>query len=65
MYTESLQDEEDELHRFIIRPQPLVLTGEAEGKSILFTVERDLQGRVKTPAQSIATREAEAVCLLL
>ena len=61
MYTKGLQNKEDELQWLIIRLEPLVLTDKAEGKSILLTVERDLQGGVKTSAQSIAAGEAEAV----
>ena len=39
MYTKGLQNKEDELQWLIIRFEPLVLTDEADGKSILLTVE--------------------------
>ncbi len=65
MHTKGLQYKEDELQRLIIRPQPLVLTDEAEREAILLTVECDLQSGVKTSAQSIAAGEAEAKKLML
>jgi len=52
MHTKGLQDEEDELHRFIIRPQPLVLTDEAEGEAVLLTVEWDLHRSIVAGAIS-------------
>ena len=51
MHTEGLQDKEDELQRFIIRLQPLVLTDETESQTVLLAIKSNLEGSIKAAAR--------------
>jgi hypothetical protein len=63
--TKGIQYEKDELHRFVIRTKPLVLTNEAQSEAVFLTVKGDLQGGIKTTTQSITARKAETVASVL